>query len=247
MEVHHPHHVTHKKKWSEYLLEFFMLFLAVFLGFVAENVRENIGDAHKEEQYVRSLYDDMHQDSINITASLSFTRRQIQKIDSLIYIINQPSPDSNQINAAYFCARLATRTSHFEETDRTIQQLNNSGNFRLIKNDELADSIIDYEKILIIYKDNYNTDKSERQYLYPFIASIFDANVFQIMVDSTNRIQRISGLHPLYTGDKKLDNQFIYYLHQIKSTLIAERNDLLIILQQTSAIRNLVREKYNTH
>ncbi len=33
MEVHHPHHVTHKKKWTEYLLEFFMLFLAVFLGF----------------------------------------------------------------------------------------------------------------------------------------------------------------------------------------------------------------------
>ena len=26
MEVHkHPHHVTHKKKWTEYLLEFFML------------------------------------------------------------------------------------------------------------------------------------------------------------------------------------------------------------------------------
>jgi len=40
MEVHkHPHHVTHKKKWTEYLLEFFMLFLAVFLGFVAENIR----------------------------------------------------------------------------------------------------------------------------------------------------------------------------------------------------------------
>jgi hypothetical protein len=42
MEVHkHPHHVAHKKKWSEYLLEFFMLFLAVFLGFIAENVREH--------------------------------------------------------------------------------------------------------------------------------------------------------------------------------------------------------------
>ncbi len=26
MEVHkHPHHVTHKKKWGEYLLEFYMI------------------------------------------------------------------------------------------------------------------------------------------------------------------------------------------------------------------------------
>jgi hypothetical protein len=41
MEVHkHPHHITHKKKWGEYLLEFFMLFLAVLLGFGAENIRE---------------------------------------------------------------------------------------------------------------------------------------------------------------------------------------------------------------
>ena len=31
MEVHkHPHHVTHKKKWGEYLLEFLMLFLLFF-------------------------------------------------------------------------------------------------------------------------------------------------------------------------------------------------------------------------
>ena len=31
MEVHkHAHHVMHKKKWTEYFLEFFMLFLAVF-------------------------------------------------------------------------------------------------------------------------------------------------------------------------------------------------------------------------
>ena len=38
MEVHKPpRHVMHKKKWSEYLLEFLMLFLAVFLGFIAEN------------------------------------------------------------------------------------------------------------------------------------------------------------------------------------------------------------------
>jgi hypothetical protein len=34
MEVHHPHHPTHKKKWSEYIIEFVMLFAAVTLGFL---------------------------------------------------------------------------------------------------------------------------------------------------------------------------------------------------------------------
>lgn len=41
MEVHHPHHPTHKKKWSEYIIEFVMLFTAVTLGFIAENIREH--------------------------------------------------------------------------------------------------------------------------------------------------------------------------------------------------------------
>jgi hypothetical protein len=65
MEVHkHPHHVMHKKKWNEYLLEFFMLFLAVFLGFVAENMRENISEKKQAEELARSLYKDVYSDSI---------------------------------------------------------------------------------------------------------------------------------------------------------------------------------------
>src|SRR5215204_169750 len=65
MEVHkHPHHVTHKKKWGEYLLEFFMLFLAVFLGFVAENVRENGVERHREQEYMQSLLNDLKSDTM---------------------------------------------------------------------------------------------------------------------------------------------------------------------------------------
>ena len=41
METHTHHlHEAQAKKWTHYLFEFLMLFLAVFLGFVAENVRK---------------------------------------------------------------------------------------------------------------------------------------------------------------------------------------------------------------
>lgn len=50
MEVHHPHHSDHLKKWSELLLEFFMLFLAVTLGFFAENIRESIAAKHRKKK-----------------------------------------------------------------------------------------------------------------------------------------------------------------------------------------------------
>ena len=41
MEVHHHPDLHHKpKKWKEYFLEFLMIFLAVTMGFFADNIRE---------------------------------------------------------------------------------------------------------------------------------------------------------------------------------------------------------------
>src|SRR6185369_7095980 len=63
MEVHkHPHHVTHKKKWGEYFLEFLMIFLAVFLGFLAENFREHQVEKERGKQYIESFYNDLEKD-----------------------------------------------------------------------------------------------------------------------------------------------------------------------------------------
>ena len=60
MEVHkHPHHATHTKKWGEYLLEFIMLFLAVFLGFIAENIREHVVENDRVKEYAISLVQDL--------------------------------------------------------------------------------------------------------------------------------------------------------------------------------------------
>jgi hypothetical protein len=66
MEVHHPHHPTHKKKWSEYIIEFVMLFAAVTLGFFAENVREHQIIEHRTHQNLQSIILDLKKDSLLI-------------------------------------------------------------------------------------------------------------------------------------------------------------------------------------
>ena len=40
MELHHHAHHEGKKNWKSYFWEFLMLFIAVFCGFLAENLRE---------------------------------------------------------------------------------------------------------------------------------------------------------------------------------------------------------------
>ncbi len=51
MEVHHHPHVE-KKGFKEYFLEFLMIFFAVTMGFLAENLREHITEHNKEKQYI---------------------------------------------------------------------------------------------------------------------------------------------------------------------------------------------------
>ena len=79
MEVHHPHHPTHKKKWSEYLLEFFMLFLAVTLGFFAENLREHMTEKNKTKELLEVVAKDFEKDMKSIEFHLKFNdyRRSI--------------------------------------------------------------------------------------------------------------------------------------------------------------------------
>ena len=51
MEVHHHPQLTHKEKpWKEYLLEGLMIFLAVCMGFIAENFRELLSEQNKKKE-----------------------------------------------------------------------------------------------------------------------------------------------------------------------------------------------------
>src|ERR1700744_2603888 len=84
MEVHkHPHHVTHKKKWPEYLLEFGMLFLAVFLGFIAENIREGLLEHHRAKEYIASFYEDLQGDTAKVTGNMRFDGAKIEALKNL--------------------------------------------------------------------------------------------------------------------------------------------------------------------
>src|SRR6476469_3919739 len=90
MEVHHPHHPTHKKKWTEYLLEFFMLFLAVFLGFIAENIREHRAENNREIEYIKSLTADLTDDVQNLDSMIAFEQTGVKQLDTLINLLDNP-------------------------------------------------------------------------------------------------------------------------------------------------------------
>ncbi len=140
MEVHkHPHHVTHKKKWGEYLLEFFMLFLAVFLGFVAENLRENSVERHREKEYARSLYDEFYADSVAISNKINARISKERDCDYLYNYIKDSSLTNlpKEFYPSYTTVFYLINIYTFEPKDGVLNQLKSSGSLRYFKNPEL--------------------------------------------------------------------------------------------------------------
>ena len=77
MEVHHhPHVPNHAKPWKEYLLEGLMIFVAVTLGYGAENIREHYVETKKAIVSAKNLYVDVTYDSIGYANTMRNRERQ---------------------------------------------------------------------------------------------------------------------------------------------------------------------------
>ena len=85
MEVHHHPHVE-KKNFKEYFLEFLMIFLAVTLGFFAENVREHFDEEKTTKQYLEDFRQELLQNKDLYLRYDSFFAQKIPATDSLINI-----------------------------------------------------------------------------------------------------------------------------------------------------------------
>src|SRR4029079_1199146 len=92
MEVHQHAHHGGKKSWKSYFWEFFMLFLAVTLGFFVENQREHYVEHQREKQYMQSMFEDLVQDTLEIRRISSLNNTHIKYIDTLINTLRLPSP-----------------------------------------------------------------------------------------------------------------------------------------------------------
>ena len=146
METHHPNHVTHKKKWGEYLIEFFMLFLAVFLGFVAENYREHLTAKESEKRNIETLIASLAGDTLQLHRVILANIKVVHHLDSLLHLRNADL--SIEANKRAFLTHAVVGFSedwYFTSNDAAFQQLKSSGSLRLIRHQNVLDSIFKYD------------------------------------------------------------------------------------------------------
>ena len=134
MEVHHHTH-TPRKKWTHYFWEFFMLFLAVTLGFFVENQREHYIEHQREKQYAQELYSEFYDDSVLIANKISLRLVKEKDMDYLVSYFKDSSLTvlPREFYPAYTTVMYLINTYAFEPKDGILSQLRNSGSLRYFK------------------------------------------------------------------------------------------------------------------
>ena len=155
MEV-HAHSHTPRKKWTHYLWEFLMLFLAVFCGFLAENFREHQVEKERGKQYIQSLYEDLQADTTRLGLLISSDKNKIAGLNNMMTCYDTVTKNLKSTSCMGLLIKHSKTNAAFQLTDRTLRQLANAGGFRLL-NKEDADSILGYESSYRRYQNFEST------------------------------------------------------------------------------------------
>ncbi len=145
MEVHHPHHPTHKKAWKEYITEFVMLFAAVTLGFFAENLRETQIEKHREISYLKNVHEDLLLDFQSCDNVVRSNETRLKALDTLFQKKNNQSITNEEVY--YYVRNLALRST-FESSRIGFDQIKSAGGLRMVRNKTISSGIQEYERML---------------------------------------------------------------------------------------------------
>jgi hypothetical protein len=161
MEVHHHGHVHERRKWKEYVFQFFMLFLAVFCGFLAEYQLEQTIERHREKEYIEAFTNDLKLDTAQIQMRSRNISNTAKGIDSMLALAKDLTTIEQKRLFCYYYIKYVPTSILLVSNDGTMQQLKNAGGLRLIKNRKAVDSIMTYDSYnrgiegqAVRYRDN---------------------------------------------------------------------------------------------
>jgi hypothetical protein len=116
----------------------------VFCGFLAEYQLEHVIENQRETKYAVSFLEDIKKDTAYLNSDIPYWKDLLNHMDTIRAEIEKPFGNRNNLSLYKSMSYMRTY-SNFEYHDRTIEQLKNGGNFRLIRKPAVANSIIDYD------------------------------------------------------------------------------------------------------
>lgn len=246
MEVHHHPDLHHKsKKWKEYFLEFLMIFLAVTMGFIAENIREHFVLKKHEKEYMVSLVRDLSNDIAGITRTETTVKRYIHNADSIFSLFKNADFKNTSADIYYFGRVLGLRNL-WRSNDGTIQQLIYSGGLRMIENKSVIDSIQDYINNLKQLSQLLSLEDAEVIEYRKAMDKVFSGYVLNDMINTqTGSVKRLNYNPDLQSTAKNDVNDLLVQIAIVKTNRISQLNVMEDLKIEAASIIKLINKEYS--
>jgi hypothetical protein len=243
MEV-HAHTHTERKKFTHYLWEFLMLFLAVFCGFLAENQREHYVEHKREKQFMVSLVKDLEMDTLALSSVRKFRRHRLRITDSLIIFFSRYSPGPVPVYG-YVLARRLGGHQGFYQSSGTPDQLKNSGGLRLIRKRNVVDSIESYDQEIrrLILRDAYESNYGFEQ--MHILNKVFDGKtLLKIYADTTYFHQQPPDSSLRVKMNEEYIDEYLNGLITFHSLVEANMNLFQEVKDKATRLLSLIKKEY---
>jgi len=217
MEVHHHPHVE-KKNFQEYFLEFIMIFLAVTLGFIAENVREKISEHHKAKTFAAEMINDLSSDTLELRGYMDYMTNANNSVDTLFQLLSTHEPKEIPSGKLYWYGLFGAASKSFVPNDATIEQMKSSGALSYFTHNSLAKKVGEYDMQCRLMKSEDNSDEAIYVEVRKIRAQIFEfkynaeANNIYLTNKTSLRQKMLDSFlvsnPPLLTYDKTIFNMY---------------------------------------
>ncbi|NNV54932.1 hypothetical protein [Limnovirga soli] len=250
MEVHHHAHQSHgKKSLKHYFWEFFMLFLAVFCGSLAELQVEHYVEHQRETKYAQTLVEDLVNDTIDLKYDIEGWSKVDRRADTIIMEMEK-DVDLRDHRLLYKCVSQINTNNTFLYHDRTIQQLKSAGNFRLLRDNAIADSLVEYDGWIV--KTVTNIEDIYGKVLNPEMQNLenqlFNSKYFSIARNKA-KLDSAFLLSPekimMQKGKEEIAFQFYNKVHNYKSLTQARIYYLGTTLRRATNLIALLKHHYD--
>jgi len=218
MEVHH-HPEVEKKGIKEYLLEGLMIFFAVFMGFIAENIREDIAEHHRAKAYAQTMISDLQADRDSLQSYISYYSYASKNVDSLINLLSKNDIKNIPTGKLYYHGLFGGALRTFVPNDATFQQLKSTGSLQFFDK-QIARKIEQYDRLLRQLLALQENDHPVFVEVRKLRAQIFEFQ-YNYQVNSIVQYGYIKGIDtvalnkfiksnpPLLTYDQSVFNQYV--------------------------------------
>ncbi len=250
MEVHH--HAHKPKNWKEYITEFLMLFLAVSLGFLAENIREHQVEKEREIKFLQNIHLDLKSDIIEIDKDIESNLKKQHMGDTMLNSYADGKLLKNLPDFYFFIRNISLRKL-LENSNNGFIQLKNAGGLRMIENKKIIHDIQEYENLIIKIERLENISENTFQNFRFKATKILDVttvtemNREQILSASdSNFVRFFKPAHPqpLITQDKAEINELLNLASYALNTNVYIVRNLEKLKQQAIALDNYILAEY---